>query len=159
MTGVIEVACDMPRSVTVLPSSLTEVRALVRNTRPTDLAAELAGARAVLETAGVDIVVHGDPAQVAPTAGSVLGRVLREAMTNVLRHAAPRRCSIEIDVSDGEARLRVENDGALPGDGADPGTGLAALDRYLQGHAGRLDAARGPGGTFRLDAVLPVGNR
>jgi two-component system sensor histidine kinase DesK len=143
----------------VARSSLAEVRALVRNTRPTDLASELAGARAVLETAGAEIVVRGDPAQVAPAAGSVLGRVLREAMTNVLRHAEPSRCTIEIEVSGSEARLRVENDGALPGDGADPGTGLAALGRYLQEHAGRLDAARGPDGTFRLDAVLPVGAR
>jgi two-component system sensor histidine kinase DesK len=80
-------------------------------------------------------------------------------MTNVLRHAEPSRCTIEIEVSGSEARLRVENDGALPGDGADAGTGLAALDRYLQEHAGRLDAIRGPDGTFRLDAVLPVGAR
>jgi two-component system, NarL family, sensor histidine kinase DesK len=49
----------------------------------------------------------------------------------------------------------VVNDGALPGDGADPGTGLVALGRYLDEHEGRLDAGPGPGGTFRLDAVLP----
>jgi two-component system sensor histidine kinase DesK len=62
-------------------------------------------------------------------------------------------------VAGGEARLRVVNDGAFPADGADPGTGLVALDRYLQEHAGRLDAMPGPGGTFRLDAVLPVATR
>lgn len=152
-------AAEMEEVQRVARASLTEVRALVRNTRPTDLATELAGARAVLATAGVDLVVRGDATQVAPAAGSVLGRVLREAMTNVLRHAEPRSCTIEIDVADGEARLRVVNDGALPGDGADPGTGLVALDRYLQEHAGRLDAGPGPGGTFRLDAVLPVGAR
>lgn len=150
-------AAEMEEVQRVARTSLTEVRALVRNTRPTDLAAELAGARAVLETAGVDIVVRGDPAQVGPAAGSVLGRVLREAMTNVLRHAEPTRCTIEIDAAGGEARLRVVNDGALPGDDADPGTGLAALERYLHEHAGRLDAGRAPDGTFRLDAVLPLG--
>jgi two-component system sensor histidine kinase DesK len=152
-------AAEMEEVQRVARSSLAEVRALVRDTRPIDLATELAGARAVLETAGVEIVVRGGPAQVTPAAGSVLGRVLREAMTNVLRHAEPSRCSIEIDVAGGEARLRVVNDGALPADGADPGTGLAALDRYLQEHAGRLDAMPGPGGTFRLDAVLPVATR
>jgi two-component system sensor histidine kinase DesK len=101
--------------------------------------------------------VRGDPAGVGPAAGNVLGRVLRVAMTNLLRHAEPRRCTIEIDVTDGQARLRVVNDGALPGDDADPGTGLAALGRYLQAHSGRLDAGPGPDGTFRLDAALPAG--
>jgi two-component system, NarL family, sensor histidine kinase DesK len=150
---------EMDEVQRVARNSLTEVRALVRNTRPTDLATELAGARAVLGTAGVHLVVRGDPARVAPTAGNVLGRVLREAMTNVLRHAEPSCCTIEIDVTDGQAHLRVVNDGALPGDDADPGTGLAALARYLHEHAGRLDAGRGPDGTFRLDAVLPAATR
>jgi two-component system sensor histidine kinase DesK len=139
----------------VARESLTEVRALVRDTRSTDLVTELAGARAVLGSAGVDLVVRGDPASVGPTARNVLGRVLREAMTNVLRHAAPSHCTIEIDMTDGKARLRVVNDGALPGDGAELGTGLAALGRYLHEHSGRLDAGPGPDGTFRLDAVLP----
>jgi two-component system sensor histidine kinase DesK len=89
----------------------------------------------------------------------VLGRVLREAMTNVLRHAEPSHCRIEIEVAGGEARLRVLNDGALPADGADVGTGLVALGRYLDEHAGRLDAGPAPDGTFRLDAVLPAGAR
>jgi two-component system, NarL family, sensor histidine kinase DesK len=150
---------EMEEVQAVARRSLTEVRALVRNTRPTDLGTELAGARAVLETAGVDLVLRGDPSGVGPAAGNVLGRVLREAMTNLLRHAEPSRCTIEIEVADGQARLRVVNDGALPGDDADPGTGLAALGRYLHEHAGRLDARPGPGGTFQLDAELPAAAR
>jgi two-component system, NarL family, sensor histidine kinase DesK len=150
---------EMEEVQAVARRSLSEVRALVRDTRPTDLGTELAGARAVLETAGVDLVLRGDPSGVGPAAGNVLGRVLREAMTNLLRHAEPSRCTIEIEVTDGQARLRVVNDGALPGDVADPGTGLAALGRYLHEHAGRLDARPGPGGTFRLDAELPAAAR
>ncbi len=139
----------------VARESLREVRAMVRDTRSTDLVTELAGARAVLGSAGVVLVVRGDATTVGPTARNVLGRVLREAMTNVLRHAEPSRCTIEIEVVDGQARLRVVNDGALPGDNG-LGTGLAALGRYLDEHAGRLDAGLRPDGTFRLDAELPV---
>jgi len=139
----------------VARESLSEVRGLVRETRSTDLVTELAGARAVLDSAGVELTVHGDPATVGPTARNVLGRVLREAMTNVLRHAEPSRCTIEIDVTDGDARLLVVNDGAGPGNEAEFGTGLVALERYLREHAGRLDAGPGPDGTFQLDAVLP----
>ncbi|GAA2549205.1 hypothetical protein [Pseudonocardia hydrocarbonoxydans] len=42
-------------------------------------------------------------------------------------------------------------------DGA--GTGLAALERHLAEHAGRIDAGLTPEGTFRLDASVPVGAR
>ncbi|GAA4875514.1 sensor histidine kinase [Pseudonocardia benzenivorans] len=141
----------------VARQSLSEVRALVRETRTTDLATELAGARAVLESAGVHLVVRGDPATVAGPARGVLGRVLREAMTNVLRHAQPRRCTIEIQVEGGATHLRVVNDGVSAGAAADEtGTGLVALGRYLDEHAGRLDAGPGPDGTFRLDASLPA---
>jgi two-component system sensor histidine kinase DesK len=150
---------EMEQVQQVARESLREVRALVRDTRSTDLVAELAGARAVLDSAGVTLVVHGDPATVGPTARNVLGRVLREAMTNVLRHASPSHCTIGIEVADGSARLQVVNDGALPSDDADPGTGLAALSRYLDEHAGRLDAGLAPDGTFRLDAVLPAAAR
>ena len=141
----------------VARQSLSEVRALVRETRTTDLATELAGARAVLDSAGVRLVVPGAASTVVGPARGVLGRVLREAMTNVLRHAQPRRCTIEIEVVDGAAHLRVVNDGvASPAAAEDAGTGLVALGRYLDEHAGRLDAGPGPDGTFRLDASLPV---
>jgi two-component system, NarL family, sensor histidine kinase DesK len=150
---------EMEEVQQVARESLREVRSLVRETRTTDLVTELAGARAVLGSAGITLVVRGDPATVGPTARNVLGRVLREAMTNVLRHAEPSHCTIEIEVTGGDARLRVVNDGALPADGAGSGTGLVALERYLEEHAGRLDAGPTPEGTFRLDAVLPEGAR
>jgi two-component system sensor histidine kinase DesK len=140
---------EMDEVQRVARESLTEVRALVRSTRGTDLAVELAGARAVLGSAGVALEVHGDPEAVAPAARNVLGRVLREAMTNVLRHAQPSRCTIEIAPD----RLVVCNDGVSgPGDGA--GTGLAGLERYLEEHAGRLAAGGDGRGGYRLEAVL-----
>lgn len=139
--------------------SLTDVRAMVHDTRGTDLATELTGARAVLDSAGVELTVLGDPGELGPLSANVLGRVLREAMTNVLRHSRPSRCTIEIDVADGGARLRVVNDGAEPHDGTDPGTGLVALGRYLDEQGGRLVARPGAGGTFEVTAELPVATR
>ncbi|MFC4946849.1 sensor histidine kinase [Pseudonocardia sp. GCM10023141] len=143
----------------VARESLTEVRAMVRDTRGTDLASEVAGARAVLESAGVALDVHGDPSIVGPLSRNVLGRVLREAMTNVLRHAQPTRCSIDIELVGEGARLRVVNDGAAPPDGSDPGTGLVALERYLGEHGGRLVAGPGADRTFAVTADLPVAAR
>ena len=140
---------EMEEVQQVARQSLTEVRALVRSTRDIDLAVELAGARAVLGSAGVALEVRGDPASVDPENRSVLGRVLREAMTNVLRHSQPSRCTIEIAPD----RLVVTNDGvSAPGDGN--GTGLVGLERYLDEHTGRLSAGTDGHGGYRLEAVL-----
>ena len=133
----------------VARESLTEVRALVRSGRDTDLAVELAGARAVLGSAGIVLQVTGDPASVQGPARSVLGRVLREGMTNVLRHAQPSHCTIEI----GPDRLVLCNDGATAGP-SEGGTGLAGLERYLEESRGRLTAGPDGRGGFRLEAVL-----
>lgn len=146
---------EMEEVQQVARESLREVRALVHDARSTDLVTELAGARAVLDSAGVALVVTGDPTQVGPTARTVFGRVLREAMTNVLRHAQPSHCTIEIACADGSARLRIVNDGVLPGTG-DAGSGIPALRRHLTEHAGKLDAGRTPDGTFALSAELPA---
>jgi two-component system, NarL family, sensor histidine kinase DesK len=140
---------EMEEVQRVARESLSEVRALVRSGRDTDLVLELAGARAVLGSAGVTLEVSGDPAALDPTGRTVLGRVLREAMTNVLRHAQPTHCRIEI----GASRLLVCNDG-VSGAESTGGTGLAGLERYLAEHAGRLDAAPDGRGGFRLEAVL-----
>lgn len=139
----------------VARESMTEAGAVIRGGCSGDLAAELAGARCVLDSAGVVLAVHGDTAGIGPTARIVLGRVLREAMANVVRHAQPRHCTIWMDVTDGCAHLRVVNDGTLSTNGAGHGTALAALGRYLAEHAGRLDAGPSHDGTFRLDAVVP----
>jgi two-component system, NarL family, sensor histidine kinase DesK len=139
---------EMDEVQRVARTSLSEVRALVHDARATDLATELAGARAVLASAGIALDVHGDPESVDAAARSVFGRVLREGMTNLLRHAQPSRCTIDI----GPRRLRIVNDG-VPSDPPDTaGSGLAALDRYLAEHAGRLEAGPVGDGTFRLCA-------
>lgn len=148
-------AAEMEEVQRVARQSLREVRSLVHETRSTDLVTELAGARAVLDSAGVTLVVRGDPEQVGPTARTVFGRVLREAMTNVLRHAQPSHCTIEIECSAGAARLRIVNDGVLP-DVEESGSGIPALRRYLTEHAGKLDAGRTGDGGFALSAEIPA---
>ncbi|GAA4541470.1 sensor histidine kinase [Pseudonocardia xishanensis] len=144
-------SAEMEAVQRVARESLTEVRALVRSGRDTDLAVELAGARAVLGSAGIVLQVTGDATVVPPRARSVLGRVLREGMTNVLRHAQPSHCAIEI----GPDRLVLTNDGVTSGP-SEGGTGLAGLERYLEESRGRLTAGPDGRGGFRLVAELNV---
>lgn len=130
--------------------AVRDVRQLARGQRSTDLDTELTGARTLLASAGIDCVVDG-----APSYGrhdELLGRVLREAVTNLLRHADTRRCWITVRPS----ALTVVNDGVDAGRPAGDGTGITGLRRRVTELGGELTA--GPGerpGTFQVAAVLP----
>ncbi|WP_299529334.1 sensor histidine kinase [uncultured Streptomyces sp.] len=147
-------------------TSQQEVREVVRGYREADLAAEFAGARGVLEAAGIACTVVGDGAESArlpAPAQSALGWVVREAATNVLRHGDPRRCTIRLAVREDRATLVVENDGAdsrtAPGAGdtaAGTGSGLAGLRERLAVLDGSLTAGPEAGGLFRLTATVPI---
>jgi len=75
------------------------------------LAAELAAARQILTSAGIEVQADVPAGPLPPVADDVLGTVLREAVTNVLRHATAAACTIEARARDGAVRLRVSNDG------------------------------------------------
>ncbi len=134
-------------------SSLREVREVVRGYRATDLASELAGARSVLRSAGVTTTVTGadDVAGVPVPTQDLLGWVVREAVTNVLRHSCADHCVIAL-TQDGEGTtLTVRDDGA--GAPATWGNGLTGLAERLAAGGGRLGA--GPeGGGFVVRAVV-----
>ncbi|MGW0666309.1 sensor histidine kinase [Streptomyces sp. NPDC002746] len=94
-------------------SSQQEVRDVVRGYREADLSTELAGAKGVLQAAGIACAVVGDSgAELAAPVQAALGWVVREAATNVLRHGDPRRCTIRLTTAADEVVLYVENDGA-----------------------------------------------
>ncbi|QKW20394.1 two-component sensor histidine kinase [Kitasatospora sp. NA04385] len=114
--------------------------------------AELASAAAVLEAAGITVELEDGP--VPDAAGAVLGVVLREAVTNVLRHSRARHARIAVSAGGGAVRLEVENDGV----GADvtaPGSGIGGLTVRLAGAGGTL--AAGPDdGWYLLRAEVPL---
>jgi two-component system sensor histidine kinase DesK len=130
--------------------ALQDVRELGQGRRSTDLATELAGARGLLASAGIECAVDVEPAAAAHS--ELLGRVLREAVTNLLRHADTRHCWITVRAT----TLSVVNDGVGTGSTAtSTGTGLAGLARRVAAEDGVFTA--GPGerpGTFSVEAVL-----
>lgn len=78
-------------------ASQQEIRDVVRGYREADLRTELTGAQSVLRAAGIECGIEGDSGAELPTpVQSALGRVVREAATNVLRHGDPRRCTIRL---------------------------------------------------------------
>jgi two-component system, NarL family, sensor histidine kinase DesK len=129
--------------------ALEDVRGLVQGRSGTDLDTELAGARSLLASAGIGCVVDVEPADQRHS--DVLGRVLREAITNLLRHADTTCCWITVR----PAALTVVNDGVTSPSSGPGGTGLASLARRVSAAGGKFTA--GPGeqpGTFSVSAVL-----
>ncbi|MFG2016861.1 sensor histidine kinase [Actinomadura geliboluensis] len=133
-------------------AALADITALGDPDARPSLDAEVDSARAVLESAGTSVRVEAVP--VPGRAGPVLALVLREAVTNVLRHGTPDGCEVEIAVADGRVRLRVANGGAVPASGG-PGTGLWSLRARLADIGGELTAAR-TGDRFEIVARAPV---
>ncbi|NEK59823.1 sensor histidine kinase [Geodermatophilus sabuli] len=151
--GAVEELADISR---VAEESLREVRDVVRGYRRSDLPGELAGARSVLRAAGVGCTVEGedDGAALPEPVQTALGWVVREAVTNVLRHSRATACTVALRTDGGEAELRVSNDG-VAGTPVDWGNGLTGLAERLAATGGRL-TADAVEDRFVLTATVPV---
>jgi len=141
----------------IADESLREIRGVVGGYRSASLPGELAGARSLLRAAGVSCTVSGDgEAALLPAAVQVaLGWVVREAVTNVLRHSRASTCTISLDFAGGQAELRVVNDGVMEPADRRWGNGLTGLAERLDAAGGRLTASR-EDGRFELTASLSV---
>ncbi|MEU3169645.1 histidine kinase [Streptosporangium sp. NPDC006930] len=143
---------QLERMTDAARAALADVDGLSAPDRRLSLAAEVDSARAVLESAGAAVRV--DAASVRGPAEPVLAVVLREAVTNVLRHSTSGECVVEIAVEDGRVRLLVANDGAAPASD-EPGTGLRSMRARLAAIGGELTTTR-TGDRFELLACIPV---
>lgn len=152
-------AAEMREAQRLATEALQDTRAVVQGYRRTSLDEEIANATKVLAAAGIDARLQVDPAantdRLSETSRNLLGLLMREATTNVLRHSQARRTEVDYRVEAGMARLRVCNDGAVAGPGALSGSGLDML-------AGRLAAVGGTltrehqGDRFVVAASLPL---
>jgi two-component system sensor histidine kinase DesK len=131
--------------------ALKEVRSAIAGYRSEGLVAEMARARLALESAGVKLEYFAVPLELAPVEETVLSLALREAVTNVIRHARAHTCRITLEQSEEETRLEVRDDGQ--GAAAPEGMGLTAMRERIEGLGGRLEH-RLEGGTV-LAMALP----
>ena len=136
----------------VARAALAEVREAVADYRKPTLSSEILRAPTVLATAGIECDVEGDLPSLTDEQDSALALVLREAVTNVVRHSAARRCRIRLTRLHGAIRLEVQDDGRAS-ETVTPGNGLAGMAERVQSVGGQV-AWRGGHG-FTLVASLP----
>ncbi|WP_214413817.1 sensor histidine kinase [Sphaerisporangium fuscum] len=133
--------------------ALASLRSITGERADLHLDEEVTAARSMLAAAGIEARVDL-AAPIPPGLGGVLAIVLREAVTNVVRHSHARLCSIEASRDGGTYRLRVANDGVRPAGGERSGTGLANLRSRAEEAGGRLLVRNGPD-RFSLTAEFP----
>lgn len=136
--------------------ALAEVRCAVTGIRATDLAAELASARLLLESSRVHLDYGELPADLPGDVERGLSLVLREAVTNIARHAGASQARIELTRERGSVCLQVSDNGR--GGIENDGNGLSGMRERVRALGGTLafESPRGQGSRLRVTVPLPV---
>lgn len=137
--------------------ALADTRSVVQGYRKVSLAMEITNAVGILRAAGMDAEMQGDPGQLPGDTELVLGRLVREGATNVLRHAgAATFCHIAVSRDHGIVRLSMRNDGSPdPASCKREGTGLDGLRERFVAVGGELHV-RTDDGLFELLGSVPA---
>ncbi|MEW2133250.1 histidine kinase [Streptomyces sp. NPDC005435] len=108
-----------------------------------------------------ELTEEGDPALASPVVGRTAYRVLREALTNVRKHAPGARVRVSVAYDSTRVRLTVHNTAptaapavALAGTGS--GLGIARLRQRIELVHGTLRAGPCTDGGFGVEATLPA---
>ncbi|WP_205825610.1 sensor histidine kinase [Microbispora catharanthi] len=140
--------------VAMAEGARADLRSVSGEQRKLSLAAEVESARTVLSAAGIRVTVEPIEPNLPAEVETVLGTVLREAVTNVLRHSEARHCAITMRADESGLRLRVRNDGVSAGKTRRGSSGIGNLTTRLAALDGRL-TSHVDGDRFTLDACVP----
>jgi signal transduction histidine kinase len=156
----------MPRLVQLtesLNSGIALKRRIIENLRPSTLSSlGLVPSLEILcsdfkAAAGLDIVVDLSPVGLSPSAELTVYRLVQEALTNISKHARARQVQVQLRQTDGQAEIRVADDGA----GFDtrvltPGShGLLGMRFRVEAERGQLTLRSAPGQGTSIVARLP----
>lgn len=143
---------------TLSRQALAEVRTTVGGLRSARLEDELLTAQTVLADAGIECTITGDTTTVDPRHRTVCAWVLREAVTNVVRHSRATHCTVElgsssVSVTD-NGRGLVDPRAHRPGSSDhQPGHGIRGLTERVEAVGGHLEmagAASGQGTSLKV---------
>ncbi|MDE2257080.1 MAG: sensor histidine kinase [Xanthomonadaceae bacterium] len=142
----------------VARDALAQVRRAVTGIRAAGLAAEMASAKLLLESNGVHMEYDLADVAVPVEIETAFAMTVREAATNIQRHARASRASIALTHTDGRLTLRITDDGR--GDAIEPGNGLNGMRERLAavGAELRVESQRGRGTTLTASLPMPRQN-
>jgi signal transduction histidine kinase len=146
--------------------SLAEMRHLLGVLRSEVDGAELAPAPGLAaipqlasraSSAGVPVTLEVPPDAALPEGvGLAVYRIVQEAVTNVVRHAAPARCRVTVSVGEDDVRVEVTNDGPVVRLAGPSGHGLIGMRERVAMYGGTFTAGPRPSGGFAVSATIPL---
>jgi two-component system sensor histidine kinase DesK len=153
---------ELSQIIEISRQALTDVRSVASGYRELSLDDEARSARSVLLAADVDVYMVMEHKELPTRVRTVLATVLREGVTNVLRHSKAERCEIVLKQTDADVTIEITNDG-VPGQpqqrSLDSGSGIQNLSNRVSRLDGELTTATDEGGNFHLRATIPTRRR
>lgn len=150
---------EVSETLEMLRTLSADVRAVAHGLRSSSLAAELGSARSLLESARVRCQIRMSCRDLPEEVEEALTHALREGVTNVLRHAEARQCSLHLLERDQMVRLTIRNDGVRPPRRpGDAGQGLLNLAERVSSLGGWLEATSSRTGQFTFSVYVPRKN-
>ncbi len=134
-------------------NALAEVREAVSGYRADGLDAEIGRARRSLLSADVKLTTTLAPVNLSPAQVNALCLALREAATNIVRHARATACYVQLLENDGTIHFTIEDNGL--GGPIREGNGLRGMRERLQSMAGTVKLTGSSNGGTRIEITLP----
>lgn len=130
--------------------ALAQVRQAVRGYRSEGISTELGAAREMLHAANIELTADIQPVALSAIQEAVLSLALREAVTNVVRHSAARRCTVTLATSGIDIVLTIADDGR--GGASGEGSGLTGMRERIAALGGSV-TREGSEGTLLTIAI------
>lgn len=133
--------------------AMAEIRNTLRGYSNYKLCDEFVRAKSVLESAGIKVNAETTELVMTPAQESVAALIMREAVTNVVRHAQARHCSLRLGANNGDCVLEVADDGC--GGVLVEGNGLRGMRERVEALGGKVTRDTSAG--TRLKFEFPLG--
>jgi two-component system, NarL family, sensor histidine kinase DesK len=128
--------------------ALAQVRAAVRGYRSAGFDSELRQAREALETAGIAVEARVEQPQLSAMQESVFAMALREAVTNIVRHAHATICRLSLRQDGRFCELEIADNGQ--GGALEEGSGLSGMRERVEALGGILERDGSNGTLLRI---------
>jgi two-component system sensor histidine kinase DesK len=146
---------ELEEAENVARHALAEVRSAVTGIRSTDLAAELASARLLLESSAVHLDYSALPSSLPMDVERSLALIIREAVTNIHRHAGATEASVRFETSAEKLDMQISDNGR--GGQSAEGNGICGMRERIRALGGTLTIDSPPRRGTRLYISVPLG--
>lgn len=135
--------------------TLVDVRSVALGYRLLSVEETFCSAKAVLTSANITVNMELDHGEIPEPAATVLATVLRESVTNVLRHSRAEHCEISLRQKEDLIELQIMNDGADESPCDPSGSGVRNMTERVDEIGGSFTSRR-ESGRFHLHAQIPL---